>query len=419
MTFVPGPPADPSLNVGAPTRARGDLRLALLFLAPFVAGLAASPPAGLTAQTPSPADLPEIRVGQEVEGRLWAESPESLNWGPFEAFRFQGEAGTRYMADARSDDFDTYLSLAHVVGGITEFIQEDDDGGEGTDARLRFRIDRDGSYLLIVRGWGMDRGRFTLSLVELPPPPPAVVRSLEWEQTVEGHLSLEGSLFETEWGDEIPYDLWTFEGTAGDVVRVAMDSEDFDAYVEVGILDGDEFILEASDDDGGAGSNALLHHRLSQDGTFAIRARSFSGWAAEGRYTLRVDPYLPEVPVRRSLGMGEQVEAELTLDDALLVDLDAVWGSPTRVHEWELEGRAGDRLEIRMRSDDFDTVLSFGREEAGGLYRELAFNDDAPDDGLNSLIEIELPADGTYLIRARAYSADSTGRYTLEVNRGG
>ncbi|TVR66013.1 MAG: hypothetical protein EA422_02775 [Gemmatimonadales bacterium] len=388
-------------------------RLLLLLAVPAIV------PTPVAAQTPALADLPEIQVGQEVEGRLWAESPESLNWGPFEVFRFQGEAGVRYVADARSGDFDTYLVLAHAVGGITEFLQEDDDGGEGTDARLRFRLDRDGTYLLVVRGWGMDRGRFTLSLAELPPPPPAEVRGLQVGQPVQGELSLEGSLFETEWGEEIPFDIWTFEGAAGDVIQVAMDSDDFDAYVELGTLEGDQFTSEASDDDGGEGSNALLHHRLLRDGTFAIRARSFGSWSAEGRYTLRVDPYVPEVPVRRPIAIGERVEADLTMDDALLVDLDAVWSAPTRVQEWELEGRAGDRLEIRMRSDDFDTVLSLGREEADGFYRELAFNDDAPDDGLNSLIEFQLPADGTYLIRARAFNAGSTGRYTLEVNRGG
>ena len=424
-TTAPGRSATArSRSATAPSR-RGSTGSTTAFLAAVV-GMALSAAAGgalaptpAAAQAVSPLDLPEIRIGEAVEGRLWAESPESTQWGPFQAFRFQGEAGTRYVADARSGDFDTYLILAHAVGGITEFLREDDDGGEGTDARLRFRIDQDGTYLLVVRGWGMDRGRFTLSLEELAPPPPPVVRETEIGREVRGQLSLEGSVFETEWGDEIPFELWTFQGTAGQVIQVAMDSDDFDAYVELGAVEDGEFVAQASDDDSGAGSNALLHHRLPVDGSYTVRARSFSGWSAEGAYILRVDPYEPEPPVRRSIGIGERVEAELTTDDPVQVDLDAMWNQPTIMQEWDLEGRAGDRLRIRMRSEDFDTVLSFGREEPDGFYRELAFNDDAPDDGLNSLIEIELPADGMYLIRARSFHAGALGRYTLEVVREG
>jgi hypothetical protein len=62
-------------------------------------------------------DFPEIQVGATVEGNLGADAPQLLNGGPFRVFRFQGEAGRRYVADLRSSDFDAYLVLAHPVGG--------------------------------------------------------------------------------------------------------------------------------------------------------------------------------------------------------------------------------------------------------------------------------------------------------------
>jgi hypothetical protein len=58
-------------------------------------------------------------------------------------------------------------------------IEEDDDGGEGTDSRLVFTLDQGGTYLLVARGWGSSgAGRFTLALAERDAPPPVEPRPL-------------------------------------------------------------------------------------------------------------------------------------------------------------------------------------------------------------------------------------------------
>lgn len=357
--------------------------------------------------------LPTIQVNSTVEGALGPESPESLNWGRFRAYRFEGQADTRYAIDARSGDFDAYLVLAHAVGGITEILREDDDGGEGTDARIVLTLDRSGTYVLIVRAWGSEPfGRFTLSLEERDVPPPVAARPLSPGQPVQGRLDPELGLCTNDWDDEFPCDFWTLPVTEGDLFLVSMESDDLDSYLDVGMLDdGGELLVHESDDDGGEGLNALLVFRAPSTGTMGVRP---SVWGfASGAYTLRVDPVEPLPPFRGSLRIGELVRGEIRPGEARLTGLERGFQA------WTFEGRAGDRLRIRMRSDAFDTYLSLGRENARGDYEELAANDDAPDDGLNSLIEITLPTDGTYVLHASPLSDRGSGPYTLEIVREG
>jgi hypothetical protein len=379
-------------------------------LALALATLLCLPPAGSGAQT---LPFPEIRVGESVRGALDPAGPSMLHEGRFTAYRFRGEEGRRYRADARSSEFDAYLILAHAVGGITEFLREDDDGGEGTDARLLFSVDRTGDYLLIVRAWGSEAsGAFELSLQERELPPPAPPRALPIGESVSGRLTEESSIFLSEWDDEVHYDLWTFQGRGGQHYRISMASDDFDAYLSFGPISGEELIVQESDDDSGEGTNALLRVQLPHDGLFGIRTQALGSHSGLGAYTLRIDAYTPAPPVRRPVEAGAQVTARLGVDDAVLE-------RGIHYQEWVYQGRSGERVRVRMRSGDFDSYLSLGREGPDGQYEELAWNDDAPDDGLNSLIEFTLPGEGPYLIRARSFSGGATGEYTLEVIREG
>ena len=397
----------------SPPRLHPRSRVALAGLAALAALALSAGASELRAQGVQ--DVPEIRVDATVEGNLGADAPHLLNGGPFRVYRFQGQAGTRYVADLRSSDFDAYLVLAYPVGGITEVIQEDDDGGEGTDARLVFRLDEGGTYLLIARGWGSSgAGRFSLALAQRDAPPPAEPRPLARGMTVEGRLDFDASLCLSEWDEEFPCDIWTLEVEEGEFLQVSMESDALDPYLDVGMMGmGGVLDILQSDDDGGEGNNALLVMRAPFSGTLGIRARAFGFGSGGGAYTLRVDAVEVQAVERRSLRIGDRVEGEIRPGEV------SSTGTDQAVHEWTVEGRAGDRLRIRLRSDDFDTYLAFGREFGDGDYEELAANDDAPDDGLNSLIEITLPADGTYLILASPLQWSGTGRYTLEVTRDG
>ncbi len=354
-------------------------------------------------------DLPSLAVGETVSGSLTAESPRSRAGGPFQAWRFEARAGDRIVADARSTAFDAYLVLARLVGGITEIVRENDDGGEGTDARILWTVEDDGSYVLMVRSWSeTGLGPFTLSLADRGPAPPAELRPLPMGTTIRDEIDSNGAAFVSDWGDEIPFHFWTFEGRAGEGVRIAMDARGFDAYLELGRMQGGEFEAEAWDDDGGEGTNALLRHILERTGPYVIRARPLGPYFSEGAYTLALEPWVPSPPVRRELPADGRGEGTFTSEDAILPE-------GPYVQEWVYQARGGERVRIRMRSDEVDSYLSVGWEDEEGRFVEVAYNDDAPDDGLNSLVELTLDRAGPWIIRTHPLSQGSMGRYTVHL----
>lgn len=366
-----------------------------------------------TAQTPQAAaqttDFPEIRVGQSLEGFLGTGGPSLAERGPFTVYRFEAEAGTRYGVDLRSWDFDSYLILARPVGGITDILRENDDAAGESDSRLRFEVDQAGTYLLIVQSYEpRTGGTFTLSLEERQLPPPRPAEPLVLGEPVTGMLSDDSSIL-LSYDEEIPYDLWAIEGTGGRPVMISLDSDDFDAYLEFGPMSGEEMIVTHSDDDGGDDLNALLRIELPHDGRFGVRVRpAFEG--AEGGYSLRAETFTPAPVLRRPIDAGVGAEGVFTFEDPVL-------DGGIHFQEWAYDGEAGERIRITMRSTDVDSFLLLGQEGTNGEFDQLTFNDDGPDGGLDSQIDYTLPEPGTYLIRARTYSAGQRGAYSIDVER--
>jgi len=355
-------------------------------------------------------DFPEIRVGTQVEAFLGTGGPTIGDRGPFMVYRFEAVAGTRYGVDLHSSDFDGYLILARPVGGVTEFLREDDDGGSDTDSRLRFAVEESGTYLLIAQSYeGRTGGAFSLALEERVLPSPQPPQPLSTDVPVVGRLTENSSVFLSEYDEELPYDLWTFEGRGGDNFLISLESDDFDPYLEFGSMSGDEIEVLETDDDGGGELNAALRVQLPHDGRFGIRVRAF-GEDELGAYTLLARPFTPEPAVRRPITAGEPVAAQLSPEDALLDD-------GIHYQEWSYPGRAGERIRITMASTELDSYLVLGREDPDGTFRELVFNDDGPAGDLDSEIDFTLPEEGDYLIRARSFGAGERGNYMLEVTR--
>lgn len=358
------------------------------------------------------ADFPVIRLGEQVSGTAPAGGPALSDRGPVAVYRFDAEAGVRYSIEARSSSFDSYLVLARPVAGLTEFLREDDDGAGGTDSRIRFTAERSEPLLLVVQPLQSgESGSFTLQLEERILPPTQPARPLTLGTPVQGRISATSSVMLADWDEEIPYDLWTINGQGGEYYEVVMESDDFDTYLEFGAMSAGELVQQQTNDDVGEGTNSRLRVQLSHDGTFGIRARPLSE-GLEGSYSLQVQGFVPPPPSRSPITAGRLESSELDVGDAILDDGIAY-------EEWIYQGEAGERLSIRMASDAFDAYLLVGRMDADGFFQEIASNDDAPDDGLNSLLELTLPGDGEFVIRARSLGAGVTGSYTLEVRRGG
>jgi tetratricopeptide (TPR) repeat protein len=92
-----------------------------------------------------------LRVAQAtattVTGEL-SEQSDRLNDGSFfERHPFEGEAGQVIRIDLTSEDFDPYLI---VIGPDGNDIAQDDDGGNGTDARLTLTLPTTGTYQILA-----------------------------------------------------------------------------------------------------------------------------------------------------------------------------------------------------------------------------------------------------------------------------
>ncbi|NJN19960.1 MAG: tetratricopeptide repeat protein, partial [Leptolyngbya sp. RL_3_1] len=98
-----------------------------------------------------------------------------------------------------------------------------------------------------------------------------------------------------------------------------------------------------------------------------------------------------------------EVEGQLEDGDQVLQD-----GSLYDLHTFE--GEAGQFIEIRLSSDDFDTYLTL----VGPDDERVAENDDSVE-GLNSIIHVQLNQTGQYSVLANTYNASGRGGYRLTV----
>ena len=348
-----------------------------------------------------------IQVGQSVTGALEQGDPTVFGRGRFRVYRFEGTRGQRLQATLQSPDFDAYLIVGRVVGPLMDELRSDDDGGEGTDSRLRVTLPENGTYLVVAQSLSEDgTGGFTLDLHPAPEPTTGQARPITMGQSATGELTETDHVEEEQ---ERIYDVYTFTGRSGQRISARMESEDFDTFLNLGRMENGAFVSITTDDDGGAeGTNSRLSHVLDQDGEYVIRASSYG--EDGGAYTRRVDERVARAPAPpRPLSAGQQASGQLDEDDAVL-EADGSF-----YEMWSYRGHAGEQVRIRMDSDDFDTYLAIGRLDAGcGDFEEIATMDDGGE-GTNTLLEVTLPEDGEYVIRANSLNADQTGAYTLVV----
>lgn len=88
--------------------------------------------------------------------------------------------------------------------------------------------------------------------------------------------------------DSSHYDQWTYDGRAGEKIRVTMESEAFDSYLILARQNGESAENLVQDDDSAGGTNARVSFELPADGTYLVIANSF-GKDAVGAYTLVVE----------------------------------------------------------------------------------------------------------------------------------
>lgn len=347
-----------------------------------------------------------IRVGQSVTGALEEGDPTVFGRGRFRVYRFEGTQGQRLLATMQSSDFDTYLIVGRVVGPLMDELRSNDDSGGGTDSRVRVTLPENGTYYVVAQSYSEEgTGSYTLELLPAPEPATGQARRITFGQPATGELTETDHVEEEQ---ERLYDVYTFTGRSGQRIVARMASDEFDTYLNLGRMEDGEFVSLGTDDDGGEeGTDSRLAHLLDEDGEYVIRASSYG--AEGGAYTLTLEERVARAPAPpRPIQAGQEVSGELDDDDATLETDGSFY------ELWSYRGHAGEQLRIRMDSDEFDTYVAIGRMEDCGDFEEIATMDDGGE-GTNTLLEVTLPEDGEYVIRANSYSADETGGYTLRI----
>jgi hypothetical protein len=347
-------------------------------------------------------------------------------------YSFEGRAGDLVTIDLRSEAFDPAVGLFTSEG---QRLITDDDGGGGLNARIsRFALPRDGTYVIFVdgfRGFTGERtllGQFVVSLLiesssgdaptaqataqSTPAPQVSTGGTLDYGQTVIGELTSDTQL-----------GRFTFVGTAGDVITIQVDSDNFDPKFTLFGPDGTPL---TDDDDSGAGLNALItDFTLPRDGQYTIEVDGFRGPAGDrqlsGQYSVLVNrtsqaqqaapttvPATAAAPTatpapssdtssRRSITAGTPVTGELTEQTQTII--------------YSFSGSAGDIVTIDLNSSDFDPLVRlFGPDGS------ILIEDDDSGGGIQARISgFVLPASGTYEIQADSFRGIDSNRAALGV----
>jgi hypothetical protein len=352
-----------------------------------------------TPPAPAPGQAAAIAVGETKTGVL-EPGDETSPDGPYQdRWTVQLRPGARLRAELRSRDLDAWLAVLDPDGRV---LASDDDGLGGRDATVNFRAAAAGRYTLLASSFGEElrAGAYDLSLAEETGDFPDAGKSvaIRLGETRSGRLE-SGDVT----GSRGLEDRWTFEGRAGDVVRLDAASADFDAYL---VLRLDAMVVD-SNDDGGGDRNARLLAVLPSTGTYTAAVSSFSDSRGGGRYTLTVAGLSAPAARGRTarIAVGQRLAGRLEHGDQAREEGGVL-------DEWEFDGTEGEDVTIELRSPAFDTYLEL-RSPGGDLVAE---NDDGFGEGTDSFISAHLPRAGRYRIVARGYGeTEATGLYELAL----
>ena len=356
-----------------------------------------------------------ITIPSTVNSSLTSDDCQLQDGTRYDIHRFNGTAGQQVSISLTSADFDAYLFLLISDGQSLVVVGEDDDGGGGTNARIPSgsgvaTLPFTTTYYILANALDPSDtlGNYTLSIAGVDGTCPATPTAIGFG-TTNGSLSTGDCRFV----DDTFYDAYTFSGTAGQQVSIALSSASFDAVLY--LLDGNRNTL-AMKDDGGGGTNARLPATsgfvtLPFTGTYLvvvgeIPPDDISAPPPTGAYTLTLADggICPSTP----LTVGQ------TLNNASLAAGDCMLPDETFFDLYTFSGTAGQQVAVSM-SGDFDAYLYLV-----GPDGQIIAEDDDGGGGTSARIPagtdfFTLPTTGTYRILANQFFAGTTGTYTLSL----
>ncbi len=239
------------------------------------------------------AQIQEIDAnGASVKGALGDDSNIlEFDGSFFNAYTFRAMAGQRLAIDMMSDEIDAYLILIDPNG---QDIAQNDDGGEGTNARLVTVAPLAGTYTVLANSYSAgEAGEYELRVATVTPgssQPNTSQSSPTPTPSAQGNIILQddgelGSGSEVLPSDGSLYQEHSFEGTAGQTVVITLESQDFDTYL---ILIGpDEQVIAQNDDISPDDLNSSITITLPTTGTYRAIANAYDS-SGQGRYRLTI-----------------------------------------------------------------------------------------------------------------------------------
>ena len=358
----------------------------------------------------APVEEGTLDVGAERAGALSASDLRDASDTFMDVWELNGQAGGSVTIDLVSDDFDSVL---YVVGpGLGETLY-DDDGGGGCHARISFTFLESGVFRVVASTTSPGQtGTYVLRTADVAgpapshgcgEPDPAMLAALPTDGRTLAVGSMELGRFDFLSSSESnrPVQAWSLEVTAGERITIIQRSDDFDSYL---YLMGPGIEGSLGDDDGAGDLNSLIEFTPSSAGPYTVVASALTE-GATGTYTIEVgEPVdLATLPTVGRLELGQTMDGFLGTADPIVVD-------GRRGQVWALDGQAGQRVTIELRSDSFDAFLYVA---GPGLAEPLSDDDSAGD--LDSRLSFELPQSGSYRVIVSALEADPSGPFTLTV----
>lgn len=233
----------------------------------FVLTLQATDASGLGSNALAAIDM---SIGDTVTGQLSNERYEQF-------YRFSGRAGqtvTISMTRGSNGSLDTFLVLANAA--LQEVASNDDSFGTQNSTIESFTLPTDGVYYVIAtryqRANGTTSGPYALEVAitgsgdENSPNAPTPATQLQYNNSVSGIIT-----------DETPQVLYSFQGSAGDSISVAMTRMDGNLDPRVAVLDSELRELVSDDDSGGEQNSLIERYTLPATGTYYLQASRYSG----------------------------------------------------------------------------------------------------------------------------------------------
>jgi hypothetical protein len=316
-----------------------------------------------------------------VTGGLFAQNAQELRFGTFVSGNLKSGAEiwysirpteTNLITIETTGDTDTYLEFYDAQRNL---LLEDDDGGEGYNAKIRTNVESGKTYYVKVRGFDSnDTGTYRIRASLL------ATTELRFGNSQSANLPSEG-------------ENWFRVRTTQAGLVIVETSGSLDTLMEA--YDGSWNLLD-SDDDGGEEYNARLEILAEANQTYFFKVRGYDD--DTGAY--------------RILASYEAIQAGNNTERARAVTLNlgeaaSVFLLKSSESRWYVHNLARAAMFVVQTRGNMDTLL-FLYDNNGNLLGD----DDDSGEGNNALISKRLNP-GTYYIEVKGY--DSTGRCTLHA----